>query len=342
MQALIPNSALQFSAKFNPMFSTTLQVITKNNGKGNWQPEAEWLYGKAQFSPAWSMRVGRMGLPAFAVSDFRDVNYANTWVRPPLDVYGQVPASNFEGLDLTWRAAGLGANWTTQVFAGRSRPTYRQVKIELDALMGVNVAAEYDNGLTLRAGHLQGDITVKTQALDPLMTGLRAAEPLAPGSALIAAQLSPVNKKASFSGIGLNFDQDSFVMSAEYTKRRTATYIPDTTGWHATLGWRVGAFTPYAVVSQLKTDSTNVNNTLMGTQDPRLIPLRDGVIGALAQQRQDQKTTGLGVRWDAYRNVALKAQVERIRTQQSGGLFYPTTPVFAGARVYSLSVDFVF
>ncbi len=48
------------------------------------------------------MRLGRLPLPVFLVSDFRQVGYANTWIRPPIEVYGQVPLDNVDGLDVLY------------------------------------------------------------------------------------------------------------------------------------------------------------------------------------------------------------------------------------------------
>ena len=88
---------VQVGAKFSDVFSGTLQVLTKSNGKGNFTPGVEWAFLKAQVTPGLALRAGRMGAPFFAVSDFRDVGYANTALRPPKDVYDQVPVSHFDG-----------------------------------------------------------------------------------------------------------------------------------------------------------------------------------------------------------------------------------------------------
>jgi hypothetical protein len=36
-------------------------------------------------------------------SDFREVGYANTWVRPPIEVYGQEPLDSVDGMDVLYR-----------------------------------------------------------------------------------------------------------------------------------------------------------------------------------------------------------------------------------------------
>ena len=51
----------------------------------------------------------------------------------------------------------------------------------------------------------------------------------------------------------------------------------------------------------------------------------------------------MGVRWDAWRNVAIKAQYDSIKTT-GAGQFYNVQPGFNNERVgvYSVAVDFVF
>lgn len=67
----------------------------------------------------------------------------------------------------------------------------------------------------------------------------------------------------------------------------------------------------------------------------------------------DQKTTTLGVRWDAMSNLAIKAQLDRItKPADSNGMFFVPDPASTTAQnflnskravnVMTLSVDFVF
>ncbi len=91
---------VQLGAKAGDTFSATAQVLVRDTYQGNWKPGLEWLFGKVQFNPTVAPRVGRIGTPLFAVSDFRNVGYANTFLRPPVNVCGQVAFSNFDGADL--------------------------------------------------------------------------------------------------------------------------------------------------------------------------------------------------------------------------------------------------
>ncbi|GHC91160.1 hypothetical protein GCM10007320_39920 [Pseudorhodoferax aquiterrae] len=331
---------LQLGAKFNRQFSATLQVLSKQDGKGKFTPQVEWAFAKWQATPGLALRAGRMGGPFFAVSDFRDVGYANTWLRPPIDVYGQVPVSHFDGADLSWQTSVAGKALGLQVFGGRSSSHVEHTKVEIDALVGVNASIELLDGLSLRLGHATGKLTVHSGALNDLVGVLRRTP-----FAGVGDQLDPNDKRASFSGVGLTYDQGNWIVLAEYTMRKTKTFIPDTTGWYTTVGYRVGKFTPYATLSRLKTDDSNVDNTipasvvLPGMQ----APLRVYVDGATAAQSTPQKTIAVGVRWDAMRNLAVKAQFDRIKTT-GAGQFYDADAGFWNKRVhvYSLAVDFVF
>ena len=203
---------------------------------------------------------------------------------------------------------------------------------------GVNVTAEFEDGITLRFGRVQGQLAADSPTLAHLVTLLRST-PYAP----VGDEISAEPKGASFTGVGLGYDRGNWVGSAEYTKRKLHTYAASTTGWAATLGYRIGKFTPYGTVSRLRRDSSNVDDTIP-TGVPQLAPLRAAVEGLVANSNISQKTQALGLRWDAWKNIDVKAQVDHI-TPDSGarGLFNNPKPGFGGAvNVYTVAVDFVF
>ena len=329
---------VQGTAKLNSVFSGTVQLLSKQDGNGSYTPQVEWAFAKAQILPSLSVRVGRMGSPLFAVSDFRDVGYANLWLRPPQDVYGQVPISHFDGADMIYQMPVGSATVSAQVFGGKSSAVFQHTDLQFRNQVGFNLSAEFDNGLTLRLGHVQGKLTVDSASLGQLVGVLRGTP-----FASVGDQLDATGKNASFSGIGASYDQNNIVGSFEYTKRKTDSYVPDTTGWYVTLGYRFGKVAPYLTVSQLKQDDGNVNNTIPSGLSPQLDVLKATVDGTLASQARNQKTTGLGVRWDFYRNMALKLQYENLRPEGPGLFVQPAATFGTGhVNVYSAAVDVVF
>jgi len=331
---------LQVTARANAMFTGTVQVLTKQDGKGKFTPGLEWAFVKAQVSPNLALRLGRMGGPFFAVSDFRDVGFANTWLRPPQDVYGQVPVSHFDGADLSYQTTLGSATLTAQLYGGKSS----NYKVELDKVMGINATVELDGGLTLRFGHVDSKLTVNSNTLAGIVGALRnpALAALSPTFAALGNQLDATDKKATFTGIGASYDQGDWLANFEYTQRRTDSYVSDTNGWYVTVGHRFGKFTPYLTMSELKvTDANAVNNIPAPT--PQLAGLKAGVNLVLGGQAISQKTGALGLRWDAYRNVAFKAQFERISPKTQGLFLVPTNGTMVGkTNVYSIAVDTVF
>jgi len=188
---------VQVGAKFSNVFSGTVQVLTKSNGKGNFMPGVEWAFLKAQVTPALAVRAGRMGAPFFAVSDFRDVGFANTALRPPKDVYDQVPVSHFDGADASYQLSTPVGTLTGQVFGGKASDTSQRYKVDIKRMAGFNATLETDAGLTLRLGYAEGKLTVDNAALNSLVATLRATP-----FASVGDQLDPNSSKASFSGVG--------------------------------------------------------------------------------------------------------------------------------------------
>lgn len=329
---------VQVGAKFSDVFSGTVQVLTKSNGKGNFTPGVEWAFLKAQVTPGLSLRAGRMGAPFFAVSDFRDVGYANTALRPPKDVYDQVPVSHFDGADASYQLSTSLGTLTGQVFGGKASDTSQRYTVDVKRLAGFNATLETDAGLTLRLGYAEGKLTVGNAALNGLVATLRATPFAAVGN-----QLDPNDSKGTFSGVGLTWDQGDWVASAEYTQRRIKTFLADTDGWYVLVGHRFGPLTPYVTVSEARTVNSNVNNTIPAAT-AQLAALKAAVDSVVEGQRHTQKTFAVGARWDFARNLALKAQWENVRPDGRGYFISPTANWGNGktVNVISVALDTVF
>ena len=55
------------------------------------------------------------------LSDSLLVNYANVWVRPPVEVYSLVPVNELDGIDLFYREQVLGVELEAHPYFGSSR-----------------------------------------------------------------------------------------------------------------------------------------------------------------------------------------------------------------------------
>lgn len=369
--SLNPDSkiAVQGTYKITDTVSGTAQVMTKYDADGDYIPTFEWAFVKWQAMPSLSFRAGRMGAPFFMISDFRDVGYANTTVRPPLDVYAQVPVSNFEGVDATHQLSLGSVTLTSSALYGVSNADYANAlytlgapaspaRIKLKNLMGLNFLAELDNGLMLRLGHVQGKLSIDSSTPGSLTAqltnaGILPSSGLASQARALIATVTQSDTDASFTGVGLAYDQNNIVASAEYTMRRiNGGYVSDTTGWYTTLGYRFGSWLPYVGYGKVKVDDPNAT---VPTVSPLLDSAKAAVQATLNTQKVAQKTATVGIRWDAMPGLAVKAQYDRVsKPTDSYGMFLAADPLkdvstgstFLNAKkninVVTVSVDFVF
>jgi len=326
---------IQGTARLNPVFSATIQVLTKEDGRNSYEPQAEWAFAKAQVLPELALRFGRMGAPFFAVSDFRYVGYSNLWVRPPLDVYGQVPISHFDGADAIYQWTRGFGTVSVQIFGGKANAIDDTTPVHISHQVGLNVTAELDNGVTLRIGRSNERLTVDLPSITSLGNTVTAY-----GYPVLGDQINPIDKRANFTGVGVSVDRGNWVANGEFTRRRTESFVPNTTGWAVTVGHRFGSFTPYVVASRLRYDGTAIVDTLPSY----FAPLPQIVDGLTVAYDPSQKTHSAGLRWDVAPSVDIKTQFDRVQVGQSAALFSRVSAGLANStvNVYSITLDFVF
>ncbi len=62
-----------------------------------------------------------------------------------------------------------------------------------------------------------------------------------------------------------------------------------------------------------------------------------------AAQAALESADAIGVRWDFYKSLALKVQVDPLKPKDGPGAFLHPTPTFTGpVNVYAVALDFVF
>ncbi|WP_317204826.1 hypothetical protein [Janthinobacterium sp.] len=342
------NLGLQASITANETFSFVGQTLVRKDAVDEFRPELAWAFAKAKINEEFSVRVGRMGLPVFMISDYRNVGYANTMLRPPGEVYSQVPLNSIDGIDGTFQRAFGETNLTAQLALGRTRATLATgpdstIHIQGKSIVALNLVAEH-GPLTLRFGRAQTKITIDDSSdQNKLMAALRgtgAAFHL-PQLGTLADDLAVTDKKASFTSLGLGLDWNNILVQSEFAKRKTDSYINNTTSWYVMGGYRIGKFLPYYSHANLKSDGT-VANTVPAMA--ALIPLSVGVNTLLhTRNLQEQSTDSIGLRWDFHRSAALKVQIDRIKPKNGQGLFIDAASGFKGpVTVGAVAIDFVF
>jgi hypothetical protein len=338
----------QVTAKFTPQLSAVVQVIAEQNFDNSYRPHVEWANIKYQFTPDFSVRVGRTALPVFIETDSRRVGYANPWVRPPIEVYDLVPVTSNDGIDASYRIPVGTATNTFQISAGRSDSRFP------DGGGGATVSVRklvmfvdtFERGFTtVRLSYGRSHFTIP--AFEPLFDAFRQ---FGPEGAAIDEKYNVDDRAVTFLGIGASYDPGNWFVMGEWGRINLHSVLGESTGWYASSGYRLGKFTPYATFGEVKADSNTTDPGLtLSALPPELVGPAAGLNAALNSQLgaiAAQRTISVGGRWDFAKSMDLKLQLDHTRIGAgSGGEFVNIQPGFqrgGTANVLSIAVDFVF
>lgn len=323
---------LQVNASFNSQWSAVAQIISQYQYDASYWPQLEW--GNVTYKPvdSLSLRVGRVALPAYLMSESRLVGYAHTWARPPQEVYSILPLTSNDGIDATYRSNFGSVSNTVQAYYGTN-----QVKIsgggtaKAKTSWGVNDTVEIGS-LTLRAAYtyLKEDLNVDSFAA--LYAGMAFF-----GETDMLEKYDTHNMSTSAIALGAQYDPGDWFVMGEFVNYRGDSILSDSRSWYVAGGYRIGKFTPYVIHSQVK---ARIEDETQGGF------MNGGINTLLYSITPTQKTTAVGVRYDVYKNTAIKLQYDSLKTgaRSNGRLKMPagTTGSNLEANVVTLGVDFVF
>lgn len=336
-----PDSLLgvQASLRLTDYNDITLQALGMEDGDRKQDPRITLAFLRQTLAPGLSARLGRVRVPFFMLSDSLHVNYANPWVRPPVEVYGLNPFNDLDGVDLIYHSRLGDLDVEVHPYYGSGRISFPQGKARLKETLGVNVVLNQGN-YSLHLGH--GDGTFTLERGDAQFLGM-ASILRATGQGNVVADLSGTRGRTSFDSIGVQWDDGVWQIVGEYARRTTNRYVASAHGWYLSAGRRFGAVTPYVVVARQTLEDQFADAVLPPGRLSRIWDL------FLASRNNAQRSVTLGARWDFAAHAALKVEATRARPDRdSWGSYFPrndplTTRI--GGRTlntFSLSVDVSF
>jgi len=350
----------QLDARFGPRLSAVLQVVSKHRYDNSWTPEIEWANAKYQFTPELSARLGRTVAPMFMLSDTANVGYANPWLRGPQEIYGMVPITHLDGVDVAWNVPVGPVRNAFQANFGYNRfKAVDGVEITGKNAWIVSDTVEYAD-LTLRVSYLAVDLTFDSSDLDSLFNGLSGV-----GENLTAAGFPVAGSRAraladryrlddtplEIFTVGARFDPGDWLFMGEWARLTDAGMLPKTQGWYVTGGYRFGKTTPYLTVAELNSKTPREPGISLAGLPPGPLPgtagaLNSGLGAALGAAAPSQKSLTLGLRWDVLDSAALKFEYQHIRLDElSAGRFGNLQSGFTpggNADLFSVALDFAF
>lgn len=294
---------LQGTYTFTPSLSATAQVVGR--GVDGIKVGLEWAYLSYDLTPSWTLQVGRKRLPIYYYSDFQDVGYAYTWVRPPTDLYGWEVA-NYNGVNATYRGELAGWSIKSNLLAGREDTKKNLMQriyyatpqdVTWKNILGGDLVLNKD-WLTTRLTYLQSDV----QQWDH-NTGERVTPE--PDSAR-------TSEKQKIYGISVNLDIDNWFVRSEYSVFDRSSYSYKSRASMVGVGARFGAFTPMLTATRYK-DRNEI--------DPDAVQHDSGWSATL--------------RYELSESSALKVQYDRFKDRSA-------YEFVGSSKVVSISLDTVF
>jgi hypothetical protein len=336
----------QVNAHFTSQLSAMVQVVSEQLYDNTYRPRVEWANLKYQLTPEFSIRVGRIVLPTFLLSDSRKVGYANPWVRTPVEIYTLVPVTNSDGVDASYRLRiGDFVHTVSGSYGGTNVNLTAGGQANVRHAWVISETAEY-GAATAHISFSQASFNVNLSAVNALFAAFRQFGPQ--GNAL-AEEYEPDDKVARFIALGAMYDPGEWFVMGEWGRRDLHSVFGSSTAWYASGGYRVAQFTPYLTYAEVAANSNTSDPGLTVSALPAYLAgpataLNAGlnaVLGSIATQ----KTISVGMRWDFMKNLDLKLQADHTRLGAgSAGTLINLQPDFqpgGTVNLFSVTIDFV-
>lgn len=243
------NLGVQATARFNSWISATVQMLESASIETD---PISWAYVNIQPNNSLSIKLGKIEMPIFMISDSRDIGYANTWVRPPNEVYTLSLNEELKGGEATYSIPVGSTHVSVTGYAGNSIGYAAGVAYDCWDVHGGEVRWESE-WVTVRGGYesQQSDLT-------PLLG-------------------APFHAHYQFKGFGAMLDHDNVVAQAEWVKRTAGEgfdAIVDATGWYIFGGYRFGQVVPYVSYATTKNSGDPSYVYVSGNQNTKAVGVR--------------------------------------------------------------------
>jgi hypothetical protein len=256
-----------------------------------------------------------------------------------------VPFTSSDGVDATLRWSAGPVRNATQLFYGRDdRVLIAPLHAWTRHIVGLSNTSDW-GALSVRANIIGAEVT--TDIGGALFD---AFEAFGPAGSAIARRYRIDHRHASVASIGMSYDPGRWFLMGEASRSNTASLLGATRSSYASAGVRLGSFTPYLSVAQVRaTSPTSAAGLATAGLPPALAAQAgqlNGGLNLLLATVPQQTSQAAGLRWDFARNMAFKLQYDRVTPHRgSRGTLINLTPAFRSgqtAQVTSAALDFVY
>lgn len=335
---------LQLNYQVSDGVELVTQLVLREQADFHLGRTIEWAFAKFRPTDDTQLRVGRVGLDLFMLSDYRNVGYAYNWVRPPTEFYGWIPFYSINGADAIKTLPWADGQLKFKVYGGQGEtglPWYDDSYKFGAHILGLGASWENDEW-RLRAYHT-GLKFANNGPFEQLTQPLQTYASIWPTGGQYARELQFADQKLSYTVVGATWDRDGWQVSGEVAHTHAkGTFTPQGTSAYISVGRRFDKWVPFIGFSR------NWNSAKLRLDAPPgygFEPLEQSVKDAFASTHTDQYTASLGLRWDVADRMALKMQWDRTVVAGDGTQlwgFGPTPWNGEAKQIWSTSLDFTF
>ena len=354
--------AVQLDGHFTDKLSAVVQLISENDQNSSWtgkpnpryRPSLEWANVKYAVTDEFSVRVGRMVLPFNMLSEYRNVGYSLPFVRAPVELYGGLPFTNFDGGELSYsRHFG---DVTNSVVGGVGSTTIRGSAVAAQARLSLLTDTVEVGALTVHAMASLGEFTTPL-GFGTLFDDFAQAAGTVPGGEDAASTADYLDgryntlhwSRVQTYDVGVSYDPGHWFGMLELQRSYNSGLAGESGSGFVAFGYRARALTPYATYARVINGHPESPSIPLTGLPPPLAAYGatlNGIVAGINSGNTSQQTLAGGLRWDFMKSLDLKVQYEYVRLDAaSTGLFVNEQPGFrrgSTASVFSAAVDFAF
>ena len=317
------NFGIQINKSINDNLDGAVQLISKRSPNG-FEPEVTWAYARYMPNDDIKLRAGRLGFDVYLLADSRNVAYTYQWVRPPIDFFGSLIISYFDGADMVISKPLGDGILRAKVFAGIAREkTFTGdpgefLSLNHSSLFGGHIEYQSQNWI-YRIGYSELKFKNEYPPLQALLDTLRDSDlnSLIPGAASLGNELSMEGKKFKYLSAGVAYDQGPLQAQLMLNQLSSESLLfPTNRAAYFTVGYRLNQWTPYATISASRPSNHHSKNRLPFGVSPAGDVLATGFNQAVANQFNNQTTLSLGLRYDLTEKSNVKLQFDRIKSKE--------------------------
>ncbi|USD65660.1 hypothetical protein [Vibrio sp. SCSIO 43136] len=359
--SFLPDSRLGVQASYvsDSSWMFTTQYVLEDRAGDEVLDGLKLAFFAYDYDETLNFRLGRIGFDTFLNTDTRSVDFAHTWIRPPMEVYGWAPLPSLDGIDATYRFYYGELDWALTGQFGHTEVATdlveesSPVRFKGSPAFSVSLSASKPFW-TARVSYARlsasSDFPYQVEQLHQALEAVQQSNlgPISEEAVYLYDNLQVSGSTVHYYHAGVEFNDGNWLTSTELVRVKTDRAAL-ANGWagYLLVGHRFGDFTPYLIGSKFK----RANDLIEEQQDWSLVSaelggLQDTTVLAANSKMIEQQTLSLGMRWDITPTTSLKAQADWTSISDGGfGLWATQTGDDLSARevqTYSVALSFLF